>query len=717
MNQDRTKRKLTAILSADVVGYSRMMEADEAWTIKSLEDNKSLFSGLISDYEGRVVDAPGDNILAEFTSVINAVECAVKIQQELKSKNSKLIEEHRMEFRIGINLGDVVEEDGRIYGNGVNIAARLEGLAEPGGICISRTAYDQIHTKLDLGYEYLGEHNVKNITVPVRVYRILTDSKSSGKVIGEKKYPGNIFSRKVFSAVIILIIIAAGITGWIIYSHKVQSKVPASVDTKQAHAISEEKEIPKTIAVLPFENLSPDKDQEYFADGIAEELLNSLTRISELEVRGRTSSFYFKGKNEDLHTISKMLNVNYILEGSVRKAGDQVRITVQLINTPRDAHIWSKTYEFKMDDIFAIQDDIAKSVADALQITLGVGELGRRPGMTKNPAAYEAYLVGAKSNFLVERNNIQRAIDQLEKAVALDPDFAICWSTLADFYGAAATLWNSNPEIVKELFKKRKSALSRVIEINPDTDLALGIAASLSGNIVEEERLYKKALALNPDETGMNGAYGTLHLNVGRPTEAIDYYQRIVRKEPLNSLGYLVLGFAYEFAGNIDKATVAIKKGKELATQPEIYDNSLYVLAMEENNQPVLDKYFASLKNSENKLNQVIHSLYVSTENAGAKLRSILADPSYRNFNLRVGFAVYSSYFEEDELALQAYRELDVSEWTTFYPIWRPIHKNMRRLPGFKDLVKKLGLVDYWQRSGNWGDFCHPVGDDDFVCE
>ena len=203
MIQDRTNRKLAAIFSTDVVGYSRMMEADEAWTIKSLEENKSLFSGLISDYEGRVVDAPGDNILAEFTSVINAVECAVKIQQELKAKNDNLIEKRRMHFRIGVNSGDVVEEDGRIYGNGVNIAARLEGLAEPGGICISRTAYDQIHTKLDLGYEYLGEHNVKNITVPVRVYRVLIDSKSAGKVIGEKKYSGKVFSRKAFSAVII----------------------------------------------------------------------------------------------------------------------------------------------------------------------------------------------------------------------------------------------------------------------------------------------------------------------------------------------------------------------------------------------------------------------------------------------------------------------------------------------------------------------------------
>ena len=716
MSQE-VNRKLICILSTDVVGYSRLMEDNEASTVRYLEENKKLISKLIEEHNGRVIDSPGDNLLAEFSSAVKAVDCAVKIQKELKIKNSELVENRRMQFRIGINLGDVIEEDGRLYGSGVNIAARLENLAQPDDIFISRNVYDQVKTKLDLGYEYLGEYEVKNISEPVRVYRVQTGIVTSVKVVGEKKDSGKTFSREAFSAVIILIIIAAGITGWMIYSQQFQKILTDTDNPGHTPIASNLEKTPKTIAVLPFENLSPDKDQEYFADGIAEELLNSLTRISELEVRGRTSSFYFKGKNEDLNTISKMLNVEYILEGSVRKADDQVRITVQLINTPRDAHIWSKTYEFTMNDIFAIQDDIAKSVADALQITLGVGELGTRPGMTRNPAAYEAYLAGANNGFVVEKNNFPRAIEQLEKAVNLDPEFAICWYRLANFYTASATLWSSNPEMVQEIFKKRKSAFSRVIEINPDTDLALVVAASLSGDMVEEERLYKKALALNPDELDVNADYGGFLLSVGRPTEAIDYFQRIARKEPLNSLGYLILGWACELTNNLDDAVLTIKKGKELTNQPEFFDNSLIVLAMEENNRSVLDKHFASIKNTENNWNRVILSLLDSPEKAEEKLRPFLTDPTYKNFNQRIGFAVYFSYFGEDELALQAYSELDVSEWTTFYPIWRPIHKKMRRLPEFKDLVKKLGLVDYWRRSGNWGEFCHPVGDDDFVCE
>src|SRR4030043_1972298 len=220
MNQDRTKRKLSAIFSADVVGYSRLMEADEAWAIKSIEENKSLITNLIEDYHGRVGDAPGDNMLAEFNSITNAVECAVKVQQELKKKNANIIENRRMEFRIGINLGEVVEEGGRIYGSGVNIAARIEGLSKSGGICISGRTYDHIKSKFDFGYEYLGEHNVKNISEPIRVYRVLMEPEAAGKIIGEKKPPIRISRKIAMAAVIIFIIIVAGLTGWFLYPHQ-----------------------------------------------------------------------------------------------------------------------------------------------------------------------------------------------------------------------------------------------------------------------------------------------------------------------------------------------------------------------------------------------------------------------------------------------------------------------------------------------------------------
>src|SRR4030042_1708855 len=217
MNQDHTKRKLSAVFSADVVGYSRLMEADESWTIKNLEENKKLVSSFIKEHNGRVVDAPGDNLLAEFSSVINAVQCAVKVQEALNNKNSKLMEDNRMHFRIGVNLGDVVEEEDRIYGNGVNIAARLEGLAEPGGICISGTAYDQVITKLNLEYDYLGEHSVKNIAMPVRAYRVIIDTEEARKVSKEKRSHKISNSFNIAVAILILLVVALGITVAVLY--------------------------------------------------------------------------------------------------------------------------------------------------------------------------------------------------------------------------------------------------------------------------------------------------------------------------------------------------------------------------------------------------------------------------------------------------------------------------------------------------------------------
>jgi adenylate cyclase len=433
MNQDRAKRKLTAIFSADVVGYSRLMEKDEAWTIQSLEENKRLISGLINEYKGRVVDASGDNLLAEFSSVIDAVECAVKIQQELKIKNANLIEDRQMEVRIGINLGDVVEEDSRIYGNGVNIAARLEGLAKPGGICISRTAYDQVKTKLDLGYEYLGEHSVKNISEAVPVYRVLTGSETAGKVIGEKRFMGRISRRMAIATFIILIIIAAALLFWNIYSQQARKIEPASIEPEQKPAVFDVEAGPKTIAVLPFVNLSSDPEQVYFVDGLSEEILNSLSQIPDLTVIARTSSFSFKGTNKTIQEIASVLGVENILEGSVRKAGSALRITAQLYRASDGLHLWSETYDRELKDIFAVQADIATAVADELKVTLGIDRSYQQLGISDNLEAYELFLVAEGIVQMPTSQNptsstFSLALEKIDKAIALDPEFALAWA-------------------------------------------------------------------------------------------------------------------------------------------------------------------------------------------------------------------------------------------------------------------------------------------------
>jgi len=369
MTEERARRKLSGILSADAVGYSRLMQENEALTIRALEDSKRLMSELIEQFKGRVVDAPGDNLLAEFGSVVDATECAVKIQKELKTKNEELPDNRKMQFRIGVNLGDVVEEADRIYGDGVNIAARLEALAEPGGICISRTAYDHVKNKLEFGYEYLGEHSVKNIAEPVRVYRVLMEPEAAGKVIGEKRFLGRISRKTAIIAIIVLVIVAGGLIGWNIYLYQSKKIEPASLE-KMAYPLPDK----PSIAVLPFDNMSADPEQEYFSAGLTEEIISALSKVPEIFVIARNSAFTYKGKPVKVQQVSEELGVRYVLEGSVRKTEDRVRITAQLIDATNGRHLWSERYDPELKDIFELQDEITMKIINALQVELTEGE-------------------------------------------------------------------------------------------------------------------------------------------------------------------------------------------------------------------------------------------------------------------------------------------------------------------------------------------------------
>jgi adenylate cyclase len=372
MNQDRVKRKLSAILSADVVGYSRLMGEDEVSTVRTLEAYRKVMSDLIEQFRGRVVDSPGDNLLSEFSSVVDAVQCAVEIHEVIRAKNEELPEDRRMLFRIGVNLGDVIEEGDRIYGDGVNIAARLEGLAEAGGICISGSAHEQIENKLALGYEFFGEHTVKNIAKPVKVYKVPVGPKAATTKEGDdKKTKLNNWRWTALSAIGAIIVIIVAVAVWNFYLRQ----APTTIDVEEA---------PKTIAVLPFDDLSPEKDQEYFVVGLSEELLNTLTKIPDLLVTAKTSSFAFKGTDKMVQDIAEVLGVANILEGSVRKAGNALRITAQLVRASDGFHLWSETYDRELKDIFAVQEDIAIKVANELKMTLGIGKPLKNLGGTGN---------------------------------------------------------------------------------------------------------------------------------------------------------------------------------------------------------------------------------------------------------------------------------------------------------------------------------------------
>jgi adenylate cyclase len=514
---------MSAILSADVKDYSRLMSADEEGTVKDLNACREIITRCVADHRGRVVDSPGDNVLAEFASTVEAVKCAVQIQKDLKVRNADRPEDRQMEFRIGVNLGDVIEEEGRIYGDGVNIAARLEGLADAGGVCISGTAFDQVKGKLPLGYEFVGEQTVKNIPDPVRAYKVLMDEKDAGKLIGvEKRAPKGRWLE--VAAVIFFVII-----GLIIYKFYVG---------KQAPSVKEALGEKPSIAVLPFDNMSTDPDQEYFGDGISEDLITDLSKIPDLLVISRLSSFTYKGKSLKTQQIGEELGVRYVLEGSVRKANGDVRINAQLIDAATGHHLWAERYDGNSSDIFDLQDKITRKIAASLAVELTQQDQERLTQKgTKNMEAYEAYLRGATVvNSL--RNDVEKFVEALpwfEKAVELDPDYSLAYAALAETYlfglqfGIHRTL-----KIPPRLTFLRGTNYLRTAMKNPSY-----ISYRMAARVYAFQRQFEKAvdfgtkaIALGPNEY-RNNAFMAIYLTfAGRPDEGILYAERMRKADP-----------------------------------------------------------------------------------------------------------------------------------------------------------------------------------------
>ena len=526
MAEEGFKRKLAAILSADVEGYSRLMGEDEDATIRTLTTYRELMSTIIQKRRGRVVDSPGDNLLAEFGSVVEAVRCAVEIQEELRVRNAELPDNRRMKFRIGINLGDVVDEGKRIYGDGVNIAARVEGLAEGGGICISASAYDQVEAKLDLNYEYLGEHSVKNILKPIRLYRIR---------IGEGAE-----SSEVVSA-----------SGAILSLKSDGNGTPGK----------------PSIAVLPFVNMSADPEQEYFSDGMTEDLITDLSKISGLFVIARNSVFTYKGKPVKVEEVGKELGVRYVLEGSVRKAGNRVRITAQLIDASSGGHLWAERYDRDLKDIFALQDEVTKEIVSALAVKLTEDErksIAFAP--TDNVEAYDYRLRGSEYFARATKEAVAQARQMYEKAIELDPEFSVAyvdlgWTYVSDW----AFQWGQDPDAaLGKAFELAQKALS--------LDNSLPGAYRLLGSLCAWRKEYdnsvtalEKAIALDPNDAESYAALARTQNFSGKPKDAVELMEKAIRLNPAYPAWYQTfLGLAYFMMKADDKATMAFKQSVRL---------------------------------------------------------------------------------------------------------------------------------------------------------
>jgi len=574
---EKVTRKLRAILSADVKGYSLLMADDEAHTIQTLKTYRQIISDLISQHSGRVVDYPGDNLLAEFSSAVEGVEAAVQIQNRLKKENAKFVEDKRLQFRIGVNIGDVVNDGDRIYGSGVNVAARIEGIADAGGICISRNTYDQVKDKLDLGFEYLGEHEVKNIQEPVRVYKVLLESDLPAPLADE----------------------------------------PLELPDKPS------------IAVLPFVNMSGDLGQEYFSDGLTEQIINGLCKVSDLFVIARNSSFAYKGKSVNAQQVGKELGVRYILEGSVQKAADRVRITAQLIDAITGYHLWSENYDRDLSDIFALQDEITLKIMSALRIKLTWGEQARLWGKVTNIRAFDKEMRGADCFHRNNEIDNKQARYFFKEAINIDNDSAIAYimlgfTHLLDFVFG----WSKSPKESFEhaeknvekalalndsidlahsllgwiyLFKRKHDeaikAGERAVELNPngaEAHASLAFILILSDKIELAIKLLKRAFRLNPiPQSGFYVILAEAYRSNGQYEKAIELCEKTLSGNPDNLSAYLVLAASYSSLNRIEDARKAVEE--ILRIQPgfslEYYSNTIPF-----KNQEMFDKYINALR-------------------------------------------------------------------------------------------------------------------------
>ncbi|BCH22507.1 guanylyl cyclase [Mesorhizobium sp. L-8-10] len=478
------ERKLAAVLASDMVGYSRLMEADEQGTLARLRTHRiELIDPAIAKNQGHIIKTTGDGMLVEFQSVADAVRCAAEIQERMRRRNADVPEERRIQFRIGINLGDIIFDQGDIFGDGVNIAARLEQLADIGGFCVTQAVYEQVCERLDIAFEDLGEKTLKNITRPIRVWRAEVPKKAE--------------------------------------AHKSEG-VPARAVAKPS------------IAVLPFANMSGDPAQEFFVDGLTEDIITELSRRHELFVISRTSTFMYKGQSANLREVAHKLGAQFLVEGSVRKSGDRLRVTVQLIDTANDAHIWAEKYDRQLDDVFAIQDEVTAAIVATLPGRVEAAQQDRLIRKTPaNMAAYECVLAAKGRHHRSSREENMEAQKLIERALELDPDYAHAHAWRGCILGQAWVYgWCADKDAVfNEVIAELEKALT--LDDN-DADVHRILAAiNINRNDLTRARHHQeRALALNPNYDLVVVQYGELLTWLGRPEEGMDWIRKAMRLNP-----------------------------------------------------------------------------------------------------------------------------------------------------------------------------------------
>jgi adenylate cyclase len=539
MAAEPVERKLAAILSADVVGYSRLMAEDEAATIRTLTDYREDIAMRVRQHRGRVVDAPGDNLLAEFPTALDAVRCAVETQGVLRALNASLPDERRMDFRIGVHMGDVAAEGERIYGDGVNIAARLEALAEAGGVCISATVHEQVRNKLDAGFTDLGDHTVKNIPDQVRVYRVQPRGQPGAPA--RASTPPDERPRRLRTALVataaVLLLLALGL--WASWPRPLGLLIDlAGVSGPPVNPPLPEK---PSIVVLPFANMSGDPQQEYFSDGITEELITDLAGIPELFVISRNSAFVYKGQPVNVRDVGRDLGVRYVLEGTVRKVEGRVRITAQLIDATSGFHLWSESYDRELSDILALQSEISQQILVALKVEL-------------RDAAVERVVRRSSRDLKAQDTNLE-ARYLYERAIEQDPDFALAYAVAGLTYNVEYVYgWNLDPALLDRAAELARRALA----LDPFTGPAYTVLTSINlrqGRLAEALAAAERSVELSPNVEVSHLALGVVLARQGRFVAAMQSVAHAMRLNPKAPSGIrVVVAFVNFAAGRTEKA-------------------------------------------------------------------------------------------------------------------------------------------------------------------
>ena len=569
------EHRLAAVLAADMAGYSRLMETDEVGTLARLRTHRiELIDPAIAKNHGSIIKTTGDGMLVEFQSVADAVRCAVEIQERMARRNADVAEDRRIQFRIGINLGDIIFQDGDIFGDGVNIAARLEQLAEIGGICVTTAVYDQVADRLDVTFEDLGQKTFKNISRAVRVFRVVLDSP------------------------------------------------PRASAMKDQQPTSTRAVVKPSVAVLPFANMSGDPEQEFFVDGLTEDILTELARRHELFVISRNSTFVYKGRAVNIREVAQTLGVQYLVEGSVRRSGDRLRITVQLIDTASDAHIWAEKYDRKLDDIFEIQDEVTSAIVATLPGRVEAAQHDRIARKTPaNMAAYECVLAAKVLHHRSNREDIQEALKLINRALELDPDYAhahawrgcilaqiwvygwcedkdATWAKVVAAVEKAFSLDDNDADVHRVLaavnisrddLTKSRYHQERALALNPNYDLVVvqqGELLTWLGNPEEGVEWIRKAMRLNPHHPERFWSHlGKAHFTARQYAEAIEAFMRL---SATDNIHHAFLAASYGWLG--DKTAAAAHTARVRALEPE-FDLERFLSTMHYANETDLQHF------------------------------------------------------------------------------------------------------------------------------